>query len=144
MRRYLDPDGLVHGLPTYPYRYAPDGLYTRSQLREMGLRPIADPVAQVMWDGSARHRRSGEPVRTAALYDITQTLLRDTPSLTRLAQLAIARACRRICPACDRMWPYVIPAAAGMCLDCQTLTAAGVPVGSSTDVFDPTAGRAAA
>ncbi|SBW27335.1 RRQRL motif-containing zinc-binding protein [Protofrankia symbiont of Coriaria ruscifolia] len=117
MSSYLDPAGAVYGIPTFPYRMAPDGLHTRRQLAAMGLRPTAEPVAQVMWRG--RRRRRGQAVRTAALYWIGATLLRDTPSPARLVQLADARQARHLCSACGRMLPYVIPARLGVCLDCD-------------------------
>jgi hypothetical protein len=34
-----DPTGALPGVPTYPWRLAPDGLATRRQLRARGLRP---------------------------------------------------------------------------------------------------------
>lgn len=36
--------------PTYPWRLAPDGYATRTQLRAMGLRPGGQEIAaQLMW-----------------------------------------------------------------------------------------------
>ncbi|WP_261569339.1 RRQRL motif-containing zinc-binding protein [Frankia gtarii] len=122
---YLDPDGTHHGIPTWPYRCAPDDLYTHDQLAEMGLRPTADPVAQVMWRPAPRHRQPGQTERTAALYRLVDTLMRDAPSEALLAHLELARACRRICQTCGQMRGYVIPAGAGMCLDCQDQAARG-------------------
>jgi hypothetical protein len=59
---FYDPDGTRYGLPTYPYRCAPDGLLTMRQLRAKGLRPGGqDIVAQILW----RHRRQR---RVAYLY----------------------------------------------------------------------------
>jgi hypothetical protein len=48
--QFYDPDAERHSLPTYPFRWAPKGLYTVRQLRAMGLRPggqdiAANPVA---------------------------------------------------------------------------------------------------
>lgn len=40
-----DPTGSVHGIPTFPWRFAPDGYATRRQLRARGLRPGGQPVA---------------------------------------------------------------------------------------------------
>ncbi|SBW21072.1 hypothetical protein FDG2_1887 [Candidatus Protofrankia californiensis] len=39
-RTFLDPAGERFGLPTFPWRMAPDNLHTRRQLAAMGLRPI--------------------------------------------------------------------------------------------------------
>ncbi|GLW68447.1 hypothetical protein Kpho02_07460 [Kitasatospora phosalacinea] len=56
--RFWDPTGERFGIPTYPWRLAPDGLKTRRQLRACGLRPGGQPVAaQVLW----RSRRSTTP-----------------------------------------------------------------------------------
>ncbi|EFG09306.1 Hypothetical protein SCLAV_4232 [Streptomyces clavuligerus] len=38
-RDLYDPDGARHGIPTFPWRCAPDGYATRRQLRADGLRP---------------------------------------------------------------------------------------------------------
>lgn len=121
---HLDVTGERYGLPTYPFRMAPDGLFTRGQLREMGLRPTGEPVAQLMWCPTRRHRPVGSDVRTAALYRLTETLLRDTPSPARLAGLQRARAARRVCPTCQADAGYVIPAQLGECLDCNDIRAA--------------------
>ena len=40
-----DPTGARYGIPTYPWRLAPDGLATRRQLRARGLRPGGQPIA---------------------------------------------------------------------------------------------------
>src|SRR5215469_3696148 len=51
---FYDPNGTRYGLPTYPYRFAPDGLLTIRQLRARGLRPGGqDIAAQIVW----RHRQ---------------------------------------------------------------------------------------
>jgi hypothetical protein len=41
----FDPEGERFGIPTYPWRYAPEGLATRRQLRSQGLRPGGQDVA---------------------------------------------------------------------------------------------------
>jgi hypothetical protein len=44
-----DPVGKRWGIPTYPWRWAPEGLATKRQLRALGLRPGGqEPVGQVM------------------------------------------------------------------------------------------------
>lgn len=119
--RFHDPGGDRFGIPTFPYRLAPDHLATRAQLRALGLRPTADPVAQLAWRGHPA-RRSGAGYRTAALYHLAHTQLADPPSPGRLAQLAAARARRRLCPACHTLAGYVIPARYGHCLTCEETT----------------------
>lgn len=109
----FDPTGERFGIPTYPWRCAPDGLATRRQLRSRGLRPGGQGVAaQVL-----RPRRRREPL-TAYLYRIDRALpVRPmTPGMWR-AHAAMMRA-RRRCPECDRDAGYVIPASLGMCVTC--------------------------
>lgn len=54
-----DPTGAIYGLPSYPWRLAPEGLATRRQLRARGLRPGGqEAVAQVM---RGRRRREAGP-----------------------------------------------------------------------------------
>ena len=64
---FYDPDGQRYGLPTYPWRFAPDGLLTLRQLRAKGLRPGGQAVvAQILW----RHHKQR---RVAYLYrEVTQ------------------------------------------------------------------------
>ncbi len=60
-----DPTGARYGIPTYPWRYAPDGLATRRQLRAKDLRPGGQPVcAQLM----LRHRGRKSGAMVAYLY----------------------------------------------------------------------------
>lgn len=51
----FDPDGVRFGVPTYPWRLAPQGLATRRQLRALGLRPGGQEVAAQVF----RPRRRG-------------------------------------------------------------------------------------
>ena len=110
---FYDPDGSRHGFPTFPYRYAPDGLATRRQLRAAGLRPNGQPViAQILW----RHRKQ---VRTAHLYR------RDLAAPKRIAtpaQLAVINRmlrARRTCRHCGQLRDYYIPRSTGACLVCE-------------------------
>ncbi|MEW2252171.1 RRQRL motif-containing zinc-binding protein [Streptomyces sp. NPDC006975] len=109
----FDPDGERFGIPTYPWRCAPDGLATRRQLRSQGLRPGGqDVAAQIL-----RPRRRREPL-TAYLYRIDRVLpVRPmTPGRWR-AHAAMMRA-RRRCPECGQDAGYVVPASLGMCVTC--------------------------
>ena len=116
--RYLDPAGGRYGIPTFPFRGAPGGLLTRKQLAGLGLRPVGDPVAQLMWPGRPS-RRDGQKYRTAALYALAAAVPRRPASPGRLAQLAAARARKRVCPTCGRDAGHVIPRHLGECLDCD-------------------------
>ena len=111
--RYLDPDGRRYGLPTYPWRFAPDGLATRRQLRALGLCPGGrPPVAQILW-----RRRRGQ-VAVAYLYDLSLARPKRTAGPAVHAALHKALTARRTCPSCGQVCGYVIPARYGECLDC--------------------------
>ncbi|WP_327235973.1 hypothetical protein OG349_20475 [Streptomyces sp. NBC_01317] len=118
---FYDPDGSRHGLPTFPFRMAPDGYATRRQLRAQGLRPGGQAVAaQLLWH-SNRYRRQGEPpVRVAYLYrrDRAKPVRPMTPG--RTAALAKAMLARRTCPECRTDRGYCIPRSLGMCVPCAT------------------------
>ncbi|MGQ4382287.1 RRQRL motif-containing zinc-binding protein [Streptomyces sp. SAS_270] len=108
-----DPAGSRFGVPTYPWRYAPDGLATRRQLRARGLRPGGQPIAaQVL---RPRYRR-GPLVAFLYRVDRAKPVRPMTPG--KRAALAKAMCARRICPACRRDAGYVIPTSLGMCVPC--------------------------
>ncbi|MFE9298930.1 RRQRL motif-containing zinc-binding protein [Streptomyces niveus] len=119
--RFFDPDGDRYGIPTFPFRMAPDGYATRRQLRASGLRPGGQPVAaQLLWF-SNRYRRPGSPpVRVAYLYrrDLAKPVRPMTPA--KWAALGKANAARRVCPECETDAGYRIPPTLGMCVPCTT------------------------
>jgi hypothetical protein len=105
--------------PVYPWRGAPSHLATRSQLREMGLRPGRQAVqALVVWNS----RRGGRPRidgrRYAALYDVARSRPRIAVSERRAAALAAALAARMTCPGCGVNRGYVPSSRTGVCNDC--------------------------
>ncbi|MEV0439944.1 RRQRL motif-containing zinc-binding protein [Streptomyces spectabilis] len=107
----FDPSGARYGVPTYPWRLAPDGLCTRRQLRARGLRPGGQPIAaQVM----RINRRTGGP-RVAFLY--REELAKPVRPMTsrKWGALALAMLARRTCPACGLDVGYCIPTSLGMC-----------------------------
>jgi hypothetical protein len=111
--RFHDPTGHRFGLPTFPFRLAPDGLATRRQLRAKGLRPGGqDIAAQILWTS----RRRG--LRVAYLYriDLAKPVRLMTPGKT--AALAAALQARRTCPTCRIDAGYVIPRSLGTCVPC--------------------------
>ncbi|MGW0833420.1 RRQRL motif-containing zinc-binding protein [Streptomyces prunicolor] len=111
--RFWDPDGIKFGIPTYPWRLAPDGLATRRQLRIRGLRPGGqDIAAQIL-----RPRRRREPL-TAYLYRVDLALPVRPMTPARWTALAKANAARRRCPECRQDAGYVIPPTLGMCVTC--------------------------
>lgn len=110
---FYDPTGDRFGFPTFPYHCAPDGLVTRRQLRNAGLRPAGQPViAQIVW----RHKKN---TRIAYLYrrDLAKPKRQPTPA--QLAAVQRALLARRTCPACGQIKTYYIPRRYGECLDCH-------------------------
>ncbi|MGQ4405820.1 RRQRL motif-containing zinc-binding protein [Streptomyces hayashii] len=116
----FDPTGERFGVPTYPWRCAPDDLATRRQLRRRGLRPGGQDIAgQIL-----RPRRRREPL-TAYLYriDLAKPVRPMTAGRWR-AHEAMMRP-RRTCPVCRRDVGYVIRTSIGTCEPCDpTLPAA--------------------
>lgn len=109
-----DPTGAVHGIPTYPWRLAPDGLATRRQLRARGLRPGGQEIAaQVM---RINRRRGGS--RVAYLYPVAGAKKVRPMTPAKRAALALAMAARRTCPQCHTDAGYCIPTSLGMCVTC--------------------------
>jgi hypothetical protein len=109
---FYDPDGIRHGMPTYPFRWAPEGLATLRQLRAKGLRPGGQAItAQILW----RHRTQR---RVAYLYreDLAKPKRHATPA--QLGAIAKALRARRTCPSCGTERPYYIPRSTGECNDC--------------------------
>ncbi|WP_030892639.1 RRQRL motif-containing zinc-binding protein [Streptomyces sp. NRRL S-1868] len=110
-----DPSGARFGIPTYPWRAAPDGYATRRQLRARGLRPGGqDVAAQVM--RRSRHSPGGATV--AHLYRVD--LARPVRPMTsrKWGALALAMLARRTCPVCRTDAGYCIPRSLGMCIPC--------------------------
>jgi hypothetical protein len=114
--RYLefyDPDGNRHGLPTYPWRWAPTHLATLRQLRAAGLRPGGQPItAQILW----RHRKQ---TRVAYLYQIPAAKTKRTATPAQQVAITKALLARRTCSTCGQVKPYYIPRRYGECLDCH-------------------------
>ncbi|MFE5370913.1 RRQRL motif-containing zinc-binding protein [Streptomyces mirabilis] len=109
----FDPNGARFGIPTYPWRLAPDGYATRRQLRARGLRPGGQPIAaQVL---RPRYRRG--PL-TAYLYRIDRAKKVRPMTPAKWAALTKANTARRTCPKCRTDAGYVIPTSLGMCVPC--------------------------
>lgn len=103
--RFLDPAGAVHGLPTYPWRCAPEGLATRRQLTAAGLRPGgAAPVAQLMWP------RRGDEVGFALLYNVAASVPKRAPTPGNLKAVAAMLAARSTCRVCGTVHGFCLPA----------------------------------
>ncbi|WP_031072343.1 RRQRL motif-containing zinc-binding protein [Streptomyces sp. NRRL S-118] len=108
-RRLYDPTGERYGIPTFPWRMAPDGLATRRQLRARGLR---------LWYSRRYWCKGTSPIRVAYLYrlDLAKPVRPMTPA--KWAVLAKANAAQRVCPECRRDAGYRIPTSLGMCVSC--------------------------
>ncbi|MBY8345205.1 hypothetical protein LXH13_21205 [Streptomyces spinosirectus] len=120
----FDPSGARYGVPTYPWRLAPDGLATRRQLRARGLRPGGQPIAaQVM----RINRRAGGP-RVAFLYREDLALPVRPMTSRKWGALALAMLARRTCPSCRITYDYCISrryGLCGLCIDANTPTPEG-------------------
>ncbi|MEW2546567.1 RRQRL motif-containing zinc-binding protein [Streptomyces sp. NPDC047002] len=110
-----DPTGTVYGVPTFPWRLAPDGYATRRQLRARGLRPGGQPVAAQVMRRSTR-RKTGVSVAYLYRLDRAKPVRPMTPG--RSAALAKAMLARRTCPLCHTNAGYCIPPSLGACVPC--------------------------
>jgi len=107
----FDPSGARYGVPTYPWRLAPDGLCTRRQLRARGLRPGGQPVqAQVM----RINRRAGN-ARVAYLYREDLALPVRPMTSRKWGALALAMLARRTCPNCRITYDFCLSRTHGIC-----------------------------
>ncbi|MFF2383089.1 RRQRL motif-containing zinc-binding protein [Streptomyces sp. NPDC058108] len=110
-----DPSGTRFGVPTFPWRFAPDGYATRRQLRDRGLRPGGQPIAaQVM----RRHRGRKSGVQVAYLYRLDRARPVRPMTSRKWGALALAMLARRTCPQCQLDAGYVIPTSLGTCVSC--------------------------
>ncbi|MFE3180796.1 RRQRL motif-containing zinc-binding protein [Streptomyces violascens] len=110
-----DPTGARYGIPTYPWRYAPDGYATRRQLRARGLRPGGQEVAAQLMRQS-RRRKAG--VSVAYLYRVDAAKPVRPMTSRKWGALALAMLARRTCPECRVVFSYCIPVSLGMCVLC--------------------------
>jgi hypothetical protein len=111
---FYDPTGSRYGFPTFPYRYAPEELATRRQLRADGLRPGGfDPVAQILW----RHKNGR---RVAYLYRRDLAKPKRTATPAQLAVIQRMLTARRTCSTCGVTRNYYIPRSTGECLSCSS------------------------
>jgi hypothetical protein len=107
---FFDPTGSRYGMPTFPYRFAPDGMATMRQLRAAGLRPGGQPIAaQILWRGGAR---------VAYLYHLHHALPKRTATEAQWVAIRKALQARRTCVSCGLVRDYYIPRRLGECLDC--------------------------
>ncbi|WP_328480277.1 hypothetical protein OHS71_17305 [Streptomyces sp. NBC_00377] len=110
----FDPTGARYGVPTYPWRLAPDGLATRRQLRAQGLRPGGQPIAA---QAMRELRRTGG-MRVAYLYRVELAKPVRPMTSRKWGALALAMLARRTCPKCRVIYDYCMPRSLGMCPLC--------------------------
>lgn len=114
----LDPTGEIHGLPTFPWRGAPEGMATRRQLGAQGLRPNGQsPAAQVL---RPRRRRPAEPL-VAYLYRVDLAAPKRPMTPAKQAAVMTAARSRQVCvgPCGRRDLGYIPPECTGrQCWDC--------------------------
>ncbi|MFE5139075.1 RRQRL motif-containing zinc-binding protein [Streptomyces fagopyri] len=116
----FDPSGARYGIPTYPWRLAPDGLATRRQLRARGLRPGGQEIAaQVM----RVNRRQGG-VRVSYLYRLDLAKPVRPMTSRKWGALALAMLARRTCPNCRITYSYCLSTRYGICGLCITAESA--------------------
>ncbi|MGW4849132.1 RRQRL motif-containing zinc-binding protein [Nocardia brasiliensis] len=96
MSGFLDPDGALHGLPTWPWGLAPQHLRTRRQLAADGRRPGGEYEGQVL-----RARGGSRGPLKAYLYDADSAVPKRVPSDAQLEALRLARWTRSV-DACER------------------------------------------
>ncbi|GGY28207.1 RRQRL motif-containing zinc-binding protein [Streptomyces xanthochromogenes] len=113
--RCYDPAGDRYGIPTFPWKFAPDGYATRRQLRARGLRPGGQEVAAQVMRTSAR-RKAG--VSVAFLYRVDRALPVRPMTSRKWGALALAMLARRTCRECGVVYSYCIPVSLGMCVLC--------------------------
>ncbi|MER7199797.1 hypothetical protein CG723_24810 [Streptomyces sp. CB01635] len=113
--RCYDPSGARYGIPTYPWKFAPEGLATRRQLRAQGLRPGGQPIAAQLMRTS-RRRKTGAAV--AYLYRVDRARPVRPMTSRKWGALAMAMLARRTCPVCRITYSYCLPTSLGMCVTC--------------------------
>ena len=107
----------VNGMPAFFFRWVPEGLATRRQLRDMGLCPGGqEPYALLVW-------RSDK--RWAWLYRVDLARPKRVPSPAQLEALEKAMAARRWCRMCRRDVGYCVSKKHGVCGDCAMVLEVG-------------------
>ncbi|WP_331725511.1 ferrous iron transport protein A (plasmid) [Streptomyces sp. NBC_01102] len=102
-------------IPVYKRNQAPEGLATKRQLKEMGLRPGGQ---QVVAEVETRGPKNG------FLYEIA--LAKPVRPMTLAKEYALdkAMAARQTCPECGRRFFYCLRTSLGICLECHEGTPA--------------------
>ena len=101
---------LLNGVPAFRFRWAPSGLVTRRQLRDLRMCPGGhEPYGLLVW----RHGW-----RWSWLYRLDLAKASHAASPAQLDALDKAMAARRRCRLCGRDAGYCVPTSDGRCNDC--------------------------
>ncbi|MFJ9787817.1 RRQRL motif-containing zinc-binding protein [Amycolatopsis sp. NPDC101161] len=100
------------GLPVFGWGEAPSTLLTRTQLREVGLRPNGqDPVALLVF----RHVKPYARETVAELFSVERAAAKRPPVP---GQLDHAMEARRTCVDCSEVQEYCVPTSTRQCWTC--------------------------
>ena len=110
--QFYDPDGTRHGIPTYPYRWAPGPLHHPAAPRPRACAPAGSPSPPRSCGTTTAHAAS--PTSTAPTSPCPKR--QATPA--QLAAIGKALAARRTCAVCGTEKPYCMPRSTGQCNDC--------------------------
>lgn len=104
-------------LPTYPwFDQVPDGLKTRNQLAELGLKPGGEVRAIVEW-------KRGK--RVAYLYAVEEAVPKPVRTSAQVRATEEAKRARRTCPVCRRVLDEIVRS--DTCMDCYDYRPDGTP-----------------
>lgn len=110
--------GFRDALPMFGWGEAPSTLLTRSQLREVGLRPNGqDPVALLVF----RHHKPYRHEETTELFSVELAAPMRGTEQQRRAKVRNALRARRICHTCREDVGYYVPTSTRQCWTCEGL-----------------------
>ena len=108
--------GFRDALPVFGWGEAPSTLLTRSQLREIGLRPAGqDPLALLVF----RHYKPYRHEETAELFSVELALPVRGTEQERRAKVQGALRARRTCQTCRTDVGYYVPTSTRQCWECE-------------------------
>ncbi|HJQ48291.1 MAG TPA: RRQRL motif-containing zinc-binding protein [Amycolatopsis sp.] len=118
--------GFRDALPVFGWGEAPSTLLSRSQLREIGMRPGgADPVALLVF----RHHKPYRHEETTELFSVELALPVRGTAAQRRAKVRNALRARRICQTCREDVGYYVPTSTRQCWTCE-----GIDLAAATEV----------
>lgn len=98
----------------FKFAAAPGGLATRRQLAAVGLAPVGEPVARIVWRRGRRH---------ADLWPVATARPKRAATAAQLAALDAALRARRTCTGCGAVASWCLPTRNGrLCAVCDPAT----------------------